>query len=187
MIERLAVTRFFFSSKTNIFPIDEDLRVVHFDDETKLAPQKFIARQMSRQEALHKDKDEKAERFVTFDGNDDLFTCGDKGDTPKQSTSKRNTPKADQKNLFTNGGATKVSFDMIPERDKAQEVSQCSTKIKENNTATHMGTLEFNTSRSNYNVRDHQQDGYSSARNRIFASEISGITHDKSLGGDEWY
>lgn len=159
------------------------MRIVHFDDETKLAPQKFIARQMSRQEAAHhKVKEEKAERFVTFDGNDDLFTCGEKGDTPSQSASKRNTPKSsqnDHKNLFTSA-APKVSFDMIPEKDKVQEYSM---KAKDN-----LGTLEFNTSRSNYNVRDHQADGYSSARNRIFASEISGITHaDKSLGGDEWY
>jgi len=143
---------------------------------------------MSRQEAHHKGKEEKAERFVTFDGNDDLFTCGDKGDTPSHSASKRNTPKSslnDQKNLFTSSVAPKVSFDMIPEKDKAQEVSQCSMKAKDNNAVAH--TLEFNTSRSNYNAREHQADGYSSARNRIFASEISGITHDKSLGGDEWY
>jgi len=171
----------------------EDLRIIHYDDETKLAPGKFIARAMTRQEASKTHKEEKAERFVTFDGNDDLFTCNDKDNTP--SNSKRNTPKAafnENKNLFT-GGTAKVSFDVRTDKETPAEKSLPSSKNhngsscdKTAQSATYMGTLEFNTSRSNYNVKDHQADGYSSARNRIFASEISNITHaDKSLA-EEW-
>jgi len=189
LILKLAVKLFYHFHKLTR-SIDEDLRIIHYDDETKLAPGKFIARAMTRQEASKTHKEEKAERFVTFDGNDDLFTCNDKDNTP--SNSKRNTPKAafnENKNLFT-GGTAKVSFDV---KETPAEKSLPSSRNhkgsscdKTAQSATYMGTLEFNTSRSNYNVKDHQADGYSSARNRIFASEISNITHaDKSLA-EEW-